>query len=160
MHFSTSLILTSITTVLASHSDNTVPSNIGDQASSMAMSAASSWITGYSLSASSIYPVTGLTVTTKVNGKDDMTTTSVGTYTMAHESGDMNSTVSGVSKTSTMAPLVTSGSTTATVSLSTKASLTDTTTGTAAAQVTTNAAANNAWSAAAGLAAIAGLVIA
>lgn len=157
MHFSTALIFTSITTVLAAHGDATGPG------SGMAMSAASSWISGYSLSASSMYPITGLTATTKVKGKDDMTTTSVGTYSMVRESGDKskgNSTMVAASTTSTKASSVISGSTTAAVALSTKASLTATTTGTAAAQATTNAAAAKGWSAAAGLAAIAGLVMA
>lgn len=146
MRFSTTLIFTSITTVLAAHAE---------QVSSMAMSAASSWISGYSLSASSMYPITGLPAPTKA--KDDMTTTSVGTFTMAQ---GKNSTMSAASTKSTKASAASSGSTTTTVSSSTKTSLAATTTGTAAAQATTNAAAANGWSAAAGLAAIAGLVMA
>ncbi|QDS72980.1 hypothetical protein FKW77_008768 [Venturia effusa] len=156
MHFSITLLFFSITTVLAARDDGSGPGDGGGQGSSMAMSAASSWITGYSLSASPMYPITGLTITTNVNGKDDMTTTSVGTFTISHESGGrsmgMNSTMPAVSMTGTRVPAVTSGST--------AASLAATTTGTAAPQVTTNAAVKNAWSAAAGLAAIAGLVMA
>lgn len=157
MHFSTTLIFTTITTVLAAHGDSSGPGNGGSSA--WPMSAASSWITGYSVSASSIYPVTGLTA--KNNNKDDVSTSAVATYTMAMSS-HITSTATA-STASTKSASVALGSATAdTASLSSKALLsgTATTTGTAAAQATTNAGSTMRWSAAAGLAAIAGLVIA